>query len=204
METKKCKTCEQVKNVDEFHKHSTNKDGKRSNCKKCRSADFKKNKVKIREYRRQLKLRNPEKIKEQKRLDYLKNKERYIERATERYQNKKDEIKDYFSSYYKDNYCKIIQNVRVRDRNLSNSRLECVTNDDFIKIYTECKEMNSENQLYEVDHIIPIKNSKVCGLDVPWNLQILKKEENNFKRNKFDGTYENESWKVKFSQRFGG
>lgn len=39
METKRCSKCHEVKELQEFHRSSTNKDGRASRCKSCRNED---------------------------------------------------------------------------------------------------------------------------------------------------------------------
>ena len=52
-------------------------------------------------------------------------------------------------------------------------------------IYKKCKELNeSTGILHHVDHILPLVNPNVCGLHVPWNLQIITATENMKKGNR--------------------
>ena len=55
------------------------------------------------------------------------------------------------------------------------------------QIYEERDRIIAETgELYEVDHIIPVKHEKVCGLNVEFNLQILSESNNRSKSNNYE------------------
>lgn len=58
---------------------------------------------------------------------------------------------------------------------------------DIQEIYKIAKDKSiKEGIKYEVDHKYPVSHPLCCGLTVPWNLQVISKEENRRKSNKAD------------------
>ena len=51
---------------------------------------------------------------------------------------------------------------------------------EILSLYKEAQETGMH-----VDHIIPLRGNCVCGLHVPWNLQLLAPKENMSKGNSF-------------------
>jgi 5-methylcytosine-specific restriction endonuclease McrA len=73
-------------------------------------------------------------------------------------------------------------------RNLSrNATLSKKHKEEIKNFYWLAKDLELiSGQKYHVDHIIPLQGDNVCGLHVPWNLQVLPADINLSKGNRYD------------------
>ena len=69
----------------------------------------------------------------------------------------------------------------------------CAEHSGFATVYKEAERRRGLGEVVNVDHIVPICSKIVCGLHVPWNLQVIPELENLRKSNKWwpDHPFEN-------------
>lgn len=139
-----------------------------------------------------------------KRVIYTKRQENQLKAYREKYyRDNKEKLQIYRTKYEKENPGKLLQskrkwsaankdcvaaNVAARRSQKLKAQPLWLTKQQKLEIktiYKLAKDLAwlSEDRL-EVDHIIPLRSKIVCGLHVPWNLQILPKRLNAKKSNK--------------------
>ena len=92
------------------------------------------------------------------------------ERSNKSYAKNKEKYKSYKSAY-----------GAIRRRRVCEAKPPWVSWKDIKVVYDQAAKLG-----LTVDHIIPLRHNSVCGLHVPWNMQLITMEENTMKGNKFD------------------
>lgn len=105
--------------------------------------------------------------------------------------NNKKHIKLSRKKYYESNKASYFSRNSLKRVSLRKAKPSWLSSEQQKQIFSiydlarECKNLTGDD--YHVDHIIPLNGQSVCGLHVPWNLQVLPAEINLSKKNKFDG-----------------
>lgn len=87
-------------------------------------------------------------------------------------------------AYEKLNTHKRLGRNRLRRLRLQEASPAWVNKADIHAIYAEAAKLKRlTGRDYHVDHIVPLKGKNVCGLHVPWNLQVLDAVSNRRKSN---------------------
>lgn len=207
-----CTKCGIEKPLESFNKAKGGKFGRKSECKECTAVRFKKhysdNQEEMIERTRKYRQENPEKCKqsvkvyhsknktkieskrkETKRLRYEQNKEEISKRNKEWRKNNPEIVRRMKQEYRKNNPEKMaVFSAEYRAKKKS-AQPKWLSKEDKVKISEFYKTRNTliseTGIMHHVDHIIPLQHKSVCGLHVPWNLQILTEEANLSKSNKF-------------------
>ncbi len=165
---KECSKCKQVKPYEAFHKNASNKDGYNFQCKECRKEG-------CASYFASLSKEDKEVRNESKRLWAAKN---------------KDHVLDYAKAYASVNKARRTATQRKRELAKKQRTPSWLSEQDLLHIlclYQVAAMRNRETDIaWHVDHIVPIQGKNVCGLHVPWNLQVIPALENNRKYNKYE------------------
>jgi len=171
--TKVCCTCKIKKEFSEFNKLKCGKYGLQHRCRECQN---KKN----REYRKNNDL-----------TEYYKKRNALESNKLAKKKWRQNNI-EYYALYKKNNKDKINYiNTKRRVQKKTSQLCKDKYKTEIQNLYNKAQKLK-----LQVDHIIPLLHNNVCGLHVPWNLQLLTPLENNIKNNSFDGTLDNESWRV--------
>lgn len=120
-----------------------------------------------------------------KREYYERNKETVVARAQARTDEDKRRYKKAHKIANPDMYREMVSLRRRRFRQATPKWLTAEQRMDIRLKYRLAIEMSrATGTRYAVDHIVPLQGETVCGLHVPWNLQVIPQEENLKKFNK--------------------
>jgi 5-methylcytosine-specific restriction endonuclease McrA len=174
---KKCTKCKEDKSEDFFYKKKNYKNGLSSICKDCEKS-----------YHANKYIHNKEHIAKRS-AEWAKNnkeKKSVINKASaERNREKRNEQ----SRLYKKRNKGIVNSRNAfRRASVRQATPPWLTQDqkqDIRSMYTLAQKFEKAfDANYHVDHIVPLNGENVCGLHVPWNLQILEQKVNLKKSNK--------------------
>jgi hypothetical protein len=159
---KVCGRCKENKSLDCFYLQKNKANGYQYMCKIC--------------------------CKLHRKTHYKANKETTLIKRKEYVARNKYSIANWHKNYRKENRSKFSESSAKRRAAKLNAVPKWLTDTELnqIREFYICAQMFKlyTGEEYHVDHIVPLQGENVCGLHVPWNLQVIPAKENLSKSNK--------------------
>jgi hypothetical protein len=173
-EIKLCSKCKQEKSASAFHKCSKSADKLQSKCIECAHLAY---------------LANNEKRLAYKKEYYAQNRDKILATEQKRYKEQSERLKQKARDFRKNNPDKHnASNAATRAAKLQ-AIPQWLDKEDKWMIQEAYSLAQLRTRLFgfewHVDHIVPLRGKTVCGLHVPWNLQVIPAADNLSKSNQF-------------------
>lgn len=184
MQMKICSWCLVPQEVSLFYKLPRGKDGLHPTCKSClkkRNAEwYVANKERARQNNKKWAKENPEKSMVRHARFDARWPGRKAARSARNYLANRDAARARHARWASDNKDRMAAYTARRRAQKINATPPWVDQAAITQIYTDAARRG-----LEVDHIHPLIHPRICGLHVPWNLQLLTAVENRRKGNRF-------------------
>lgn len=161
---KVCTKCLAEKELDEYNKYKKSKDGLNYWCRACCNAEKK-------AYRES----NKGSVSEANRVYYEKNRVHIRAKHKEWKENNPSLRASHKASYR-------ASKLSASPSWLTEYHWHCI--EAMYSIAKRLEELTQE--VWHVDHIVPLQGRNVCGLHVPWNLRVVEASVNLTKSNKYE------------------
>ena len=122
---------------------------------------------------------------EAKRQYYERNRDVVLARAQARTPEDKRAYRKKHKQENPEMYRELVSLRRRRFRDATPPWLSALQKREIRSLYRTAIELTKITGIrYVVDHIVPLQGDEVCGLHVPWNMQVMTQDENLRKSNK--------------------
>ena len=179
---KTCTKCKQHKPLDLFSKNSKTKDGLQHHCKQCK-LEYQRNNPNRNSVSAKYREANKELCNARSVASMQKKWGYYLAKARDWQIRNRDHWLALRRAWYEENRALEIARKRKRAGRIQHdlALLSKAEQAEIQGLYDFCRIFPG----FEVDHVVPLTHDLVCGMHVPWNLQVLPVSVNRSKGNKF-------------------